>query len=74
MSGRRLQEEATKREPGPRLPPWKAFVVQFTADSKATSGILAGRIEHLASGTRARFGSGAELLECLQRLLDEAGD
>lgn len=56
------------------MPPWKAFVVQFTADSKATSGILAGRIEHLASGARAHFGSGGEMLECLQRLLDEADD
>ncbi len=56
----------------PKLPAWKAFVVQFSVDTVPGSGVCAGRVEHLSSGRRARFGSQAELLAMLQRLLSEA--
>jgi hypothetical protein len=54
------------------LPPWKAFLVQLASDTTAESGICAGRIEHLGSGRRERFTSGAELLATLMRLLEKA--
>jgi hypothetical protein len=54
------------------LPPWKAFVVQLTNDTKPDSGIFAGRVEHLGSGRRERFSSGKELVATLLRLLAEA--
>jgi hypothetical protein len=60
-------------EPGPTLPAWKACVVQFTRETGTATGIFAGRVEHLSSGRRARFGSSAELLSILERLLDELG-
>ena len=56
---------------GPTLPPWKAFVVQFSRETSTGTGVFSGRIEHLNSGRRARFASKDELLENLIRLLDE---
>ena len=58
----------------PELPAWKAFVVQFSRDAGARSGICAGRVEHLSSGRRARFASRDELLEVLTRLLADLGE
>ena len=60
-------------EPGPTLPAWKAFVVQFSREAGEGGEIFAGRVEHLSSGRRARFDSPAELLGILERLLDELG-
>ena len=60
-------------EPGPNLPAWKAFVVQFTREAGAGTGIFSGRVEHLSSGRRARFASREELLAMLTELLDELG-
>ena len=56
---------------GPALPAWKAFVVQFSREAAPQSGIVTGRIEHLSSGRRVRFGSAEELLATLLRLLEE---
>ena len=55
----------------PALPPWKAFVVQFTQETSAGSGVFAGRVEHLNSGRRARFKSAADLIATLERLLGQ---
>jgi hypothetical protein len=71
MVQRRTQRDGPP-SPGPRLPAWKAFVVQFTAESDPDAGVLAGRVEHISSGERARFGSDAELLDCLRHLLCQA--
>jgi hypothetical protein len=54
----------------PALPPWKAFMVQFTNETSA-GGDFAGRLEHLHSGRRARFKSAAELVATLERLLEQ---
>lgn len=62
--------DAVEKGP-PTLPPWKAFVVQFTAESDTHTGLFCGRVEHLNSGRRARFGSRQELLAALVCLLDE---
>lgn len=75
-SGRTVSpEESAARggaqEPGPTLPPWKAFVVQFSDETKTAGGIFSGRIEHLNSAHRARFESPEELLAVLQRMLEE---
>jgi hypothetical protein len=55
----------------PALPSWKAFVLQMSHDTAPGSGIFAGRIEHLGSGRRERFGSGEELLVMVMRLLSD---
>ena len=58
----------------PTLPPWKAFVVQFSKDTHAGGTVFAGRVEHLNSGRRARFASPQDLLAALERLLGDLGE
>ena len=58
----------------PELPVWKAFVVQFSHEARRQAGIFAGRIEHISSGRRARFGSPEELIASLWKMLDELGE
>lgn len=53
------------------LPPNRAFVVQFAA--RADDGnLFRGRVEHLASGSAARFDSLTRLGEFVARHLEEA--
>ncbi len=61
------------RKPLPELPAWKAFVVQFSREASTPAAVFAGRVEHLSSGRRARFGSAEELVTILAKLLDELG-
>jgi hypothetical protein len=56
------------------LPVWKAFVVQFSRETRTRSGAFSGRVEHLNSGRRDRFGSREELLASLDKLLDQLGE
>jgi hypothetical protein len=58
----------------PTLPAWKAFVVQLSCETRAASGVFSGRVEHISSGRRARFGTGEELLAALRKLLNELGE
>ena len=58
----------------PALPVWKAFVVQFSRETCSRTGTFSGRVEHMSSGRRARFGSTQELLTALGKMLDELGD
>ena len=58
----------------PALPVWKAFVVQFSRETRTKTGIFSGRIEHLSSGRRARFATTEELLAALGKMLDELGE
>jgi hypothetical protein len=46
-----------------------AFVVRFSAESDAERGPIEGRIEHVASGEKARFGSLAELWAFVRTIL-----
>ncbi len=55
----------------PTLPPWKAFVVQFSRETRAGSTVFSGRVEHLNSGRRTRFESPQDLLTALEQLLGE---
>ena len=43
-----------------------AFVVQLQPSGHGGDGVLRGRVEHLASGAEARFGSAEELLTFLR--------
>ena len=58
----------------PTLPVYKAFVVQFTRETRTQGGIFSGRVEHMSSGRRARFASKQELLAVLGTMLDQLGD
>ena len=51
------------------LPAERAFVVQFRAQPDPTGDVLVGRAEHVASGDAARFGSAAELIEFIAKVL-----
>ena len=55
----------------PTLPYAKAFVVQFDVETDARLEHVAGRVEHLQTGRRARFGSIEGLLACLVARLGE---
>jgi hypothetical protein len=63
--------DSAAQSSAPTLPAWKAFTVQFSTETDASSGLFSGRVEHLNSGRRARFGSRQELLAVLERLLDQ---
>jgi hypothetical protein len=52
-----------------RLPTENAFLVQLAEEVDPALGELAGRIEHLGSGLRARFDSSGELLALFARML-----
>jgi len=53
------------------LPTDRAFVLQLTHDSGPGLAAFGGRLEHLTSGRRARFGTLEEFLAALGRLLGE---
>ena len=55
------------------LPPERAFVVQFYADTGLdTTTHMAGRVEHVVSGQVGHFHSLATLLSFITRVLVEA--
>jgi len=54
------------------LPTEKAFVLQLTRETGATLKPFAGRVEHVASGRRVRFGNFAAFRAAVARLLTEA--
>lgn len=56
---------------GPELPVGKAFVLQLSRETGPALAPLAGRVEHLSTGRRVRFGSVEELMAALTRLLRE---
>jgi hypothetical protein len=64
---------SAQHEVGPTLPAWKAFVVQFSRETGAGTGVFSGRVEHLSSGRRGRFSSTEELVAILTELLAEVG-
>jgi hypothetical protein len=45
----------------PAFPQRNAFVLQFATDSGPRTGLFHGRVEHVASGRQAVFGSFDEL-------------
>ena len=56
----------------PELPTEKAFVLQLTRDTGSSLEPFAGRLEHIASGRRLRFGDFAAFRAAMTRLLAEA--
>ena len=54
------------------LPPERAFVVQFYADTILDTAGMAGHVEHVVSGQVENFHSMATLLSFITRVLAEA--
>ena len=53
------------------LSPYRAFVVQFRAETELERGQCAGRVEHVVSGQATHFASLAELVAFMARVLSE---
>jgi len=51
------------------LSPYRAFVVQFRAETTLGQGRCTGRVEHVASGQVTRFASLEELLAFMAQVL-----
>lgn len=68
-----MDEDTTQRrereETEVPLPPNRAFVVQFRAQADPKGELFVGRAEHLASGAAERFGSPAELIAFIAKVL-----
>ena len=62
----------TSRDWDPSLPADRAFVIRFSAGIDPTLERLDGRIDHVVSGRGVRFGSYAEVLTFMQRVLAES--
>jgi hypothetical protein len=56
------------------LPVAWAFVVHLRPGARPEQGQVAGRVEHIASGRSAHFGSLPELLAFLGRVLGTLGE
>ena len=56
----------------PELPTGKAFVVQLSRETGPRLQPFTGRVEHLATGRRARFASFEDFQAAMIRLLAEA--
>jgi len=57
------------RDWDPSLPADRAFVIRFRAGAAPTPERMDGRIDHVVSGRGTRFGSYAEALAFMQRVL-----
>ena len=57
------------RDWDPSLPADRAFVIRLRAGVDPTQERLDGRIDHVVSGRGVRFGSYAEALSFIQRVL-----
>lgn len=64
--------DVTGSPEAPELPTEKAFVLQLTRETGASLEPFAGRVEHVASGRRLRFGDFAAFRAAVTRLLSEA--
>ena len=73
-TGPTRRKAALAAEEPPDLPVYKAFVLQFTRETRTHGGAFSGRLEHMSSGRRARFASRQELLGALEKMLDELGE
>ena len=51
------------------LSPYRAFVVQFHAETNAAHGKVSGRVEHVTSGQATHFASVEELLAFIGRMM-----
>ena len=66
-------KDVTSSPEAPELPTEKAFVVQLTRDTGSNLEPFAGRVEHITSGRRLRFGDFAAFRDAVARLLVEVG-
>jgi hypothetical protein len=76
MKDRRAKPRTGAGEPespnAPELPTGKAFVLQLSHDTGPTLQPFVGRVEHLATGRRARFATFEDFQQAVSRLLGEA--
>ena len=63
--------DATSSPEAPELPTEKALVLQLTRETGPSLEPFAGRVEHIASGRRLRFGDFAAFRAAVTRLLAE---
>jgi hypothetical protein len=56
------------------LPPSRAFVVQFSADTLASANRFRGRVEHIESARSRRFATLDELVTFMTSCLEEQND
>jgi hypothetical protein len=63
--------DVTASPEAPELPTEKAFVLQLTRETGPGLEPFAGRVEHVASGRRLRFGDFAAFRAAVARLLAE---
>src|SRR5262245_56326776 len=64
--------DVTSSPEAPELPTEKAFVLQLTRETGPSLEPFAGRVEHVASGRRLRFGDFSAFRAAVTRLLAEA--
>ena len=64
--------DVTSSPEAPELPTEKAFVLQLTRETGPSLEPFAGRVEHVASGRRLRFGDFEAFRAAVTRLLAEA--
>ena len=64
--------EVASSTEAPELPTEKAFVLQLTRETGPSLEPFAGRVEHIASGRRLRFGDFEAFRATVTRLLAEA--
>jgi hypothetical protein len=74
QTGTAHQPASSDTEEVPALPVWKAFVVQFSRETRTQTGTFSGRVEHLSSGRRSRFASKEELFAAVGTMLDQLGE
>jgi hypothetical protein len=61
-----MEQRSEKESP---LLPYRAFVVQFRAETDVARGCVTGRVEHVLSGQATHFASLEELLAFIARVL-----
>jgi hypothetical protein len=66
--GKHPASEATEAP----LPAERAFVVQLRAHPDPGADLIVGRVEHIASGDAARFGSAEALIAFITKVLASA--
>jgi hypothetical protein len=75
LQGKRAAVRAERRSVQPpaeapsALSPYRAFVVQFRAETDVGQGRYTGRVEHVVSGQATRFASLEELLAFMAQVL-----
>ena len=74
MQAHRKQEAPREPIPAHQLSVHRSFVVQLYVPTEPQAEVWAGRVEHITSGQRQRFGSLAELAGIVEKLMGNRPD